>query len=85
MIESLKRAAKDRLATLVNVDGAFVEANEDVTIIVVAVREHGLVDREKLCEIEDALETEFEAIVELKVRAHQGRGASTVSYGQAIL
>jgi hypothetical protein len=72
---TLEEEAASALRTVPGVDGAFLTGTGDERTIIVAAREHGLVPRERLLEIEDRLAERF-GYLEISVRAHQGRGLS---------
>lgn len=68
------------LAKLEHVDGAFLGAETDNALTVyVLAKEHGLVDREMLLDLEDELSAFRGMPVVLTVRAHQGRELRTLS------
>jgi hypothetical protein len=74
------------LASVEHVDGAFLGPVTEASVTVyVLAREHGLVDRSALLDIEDALsETRNETVI-LTVRAHQGRDLRAMSEGADLL
>jgi len=70
---TIESAAKEALQSVPGVDGAFLVGSGDERTIFVIAREHGIIDRGALLDIEDNLTKQF-GYVELSVRAHQGRG-----------
>jgi hypothetical protein len=76
--DPVQSALYARLIGVPGVDGAYIQepggdvAEDGITVNVLA-REHGVVDRETLLEIEDALADQFSFPFTLIIRAHQGR------------
>lgn len=70
---SFELDARSALSAVPGVDAAFISGEGDERRIIVAAREHGIVDRSRLLEIEHQL-VEQHGHVEVCVRAHQGRG-----------
>lgn len=71
----LEEAAQAALLCVPGVDGAYLQASEEDDGIVINVlsREHGIVRRAALFEIEERLSQAFGTAVTFVVRAHQGR------------
>jgi hypothetical protein len=69
------------------VDAAYVEQRRDSHVVIcVLAREHGLVDRDELFRVEDALAKRFVSrTFTLSVRAHQGRVLSAIAGDRALL
>ena len=74
------------LRTVEHVDGAFLGPVTDSTVTVfVLAKEHGLVDRDALLDLEDQLSAARRLTVILTVRAHQGRDLRSLSGGADLL
>ena len=81
---SLQRTAADQLRVLAGVEAAFLSGTDDERKIIVVAREHGIVNRSELLEVEDRLVEQFGSL-EISVRAHQGRGLSAFEELERII
>jgi len=76
----VEEAIRDTLLSVPGVDGAYLQAGDDDGIVVnVLSREHGIVRRATLFEIEERLSEAFGMAVTFVVRAHQGRDMRTMA------
>jgi hypothetical protein len=88
MSERERAFVRSRLSDVAGVDGAYIQESSEVDeggiIVDVLAREHGIVARERLLEIEDELAEMFGVSVMLVVRAHQGRDMRSLA-GPSLL
>lgn len=77
---SLVDEAHRLLREVRGVEAAFLIGEDEERAIIVAAVEHGVVDRDALLDIEDALVEAF-GFLEIRVRAHQGRGPGSIAVG----
>lgn len=70
--EQIKNNITNQLMQIDGVDYAFVDAKRP-HVIFIFCREHDCIDYFKLLGLEDALGFAVDSMIQLKVRAHQGR------------
>jgi hypothetical protein len=73
------------LAPVAEADAAFFSGTGEDRKVLVVAREHGLISRDHLLDIEETIEREFGCFVEICVRAHQGRGLAPFAGLERIL
>jgi len=83
----LDAALREALAETDGVDAIMrTPITSSHVVVYVAAREHGIVDRERLFDVQDALAEKFDGMsFELAVRAHQDRPFHTVAPGSMIV
>lgn len=81
--ETLAEVAQKRLSSVKGVEAAFLTGEGDERSIIVAAEEHGIVERSLLIDIEEELSDRF-GFVEIRVRAHQGRGVESIAVGEQL-
>lgn len=73
-ISSVANLLASRLHAVEGVDAAFLdEKSQEALRVYVIAREHGIVDRDSLIDIEDEISEIFDIDVDIAVRAHQSR------------
>jgi hypothetical protein len=78
---ALLRGVASKFQPLEAVELAYLGSSDAAQVVVyVVAREHGLVDREALFDFEDEAAALLHRAVDVRVTAHQGRGAQALAY-----